>query len=138
MKPNTFNPIKDRKSQLIRRKHGSIRQKNGKTKKQSNIGKIYTNTNVQRFNIWEINTEVSNINRYHPAQFPEKLVGDHIISWSNENDVILDPFIGSGTTAKVCEKLNRKWIGIEFSEEYCKIAKHRIEIERNQLKVDFF
>ena len=52
----------------------------------------------------------------HPAIFPEKLVADHIISWSNEGDIVLDPFMGSGTTAKKAIELNRRWMGIEISK----------------------
>ena len=63
----------------------------------------------------------------HPAIFPEQLAKDHIISWSSENDTVLDPFMGSGTTGKVCKLLNRNFIGIEISEEYFDIAKKRIE-----------
>lgn len=63
----------------------------------------------------------------HPAIFPEQLAYDHIVSWSNEGDLVYDPFMGSGTVAKMCEKLNRNWIGTELSEEYCKIIKERIE-----------
>jgi len=62
----------------------------------------------------------------HPAIFPEQLVTDHIFSWSNENDLIYDPFMGSGTTAKCCILLNPHFIGSEISEEYCTIANNRI------------
>jgi site-specific DNA-methyltransferase (adenine-specific) len=58
--------------------------------------------------------------------FPEQLVHDHIVSWSNEGDVVLDPFLGSGTTGKVAKQLNRQFIGIEISQEYLEIAKRRI------------
>lgn len=54
----------------------------------------------------------------HPAVFPEKLAEDHILSWSNEGELVLDPFIGSGTTAKMCILNNRNYIGCEISEEY--------------------
>jgi site-specific DNA-methyltransferase (adenine-specific) len=69
----------------------------------------------------------------HPAIFPEELVNRHIISWSNENDLIYDPFIGSGTTAKMAILNNRKFIGSEISEEYYKIANERLEL----IKEDF-
>lgn len=62
----------------------------------------------------------------HPAPFPEKLANDHILSWSNENDLIYDPFMGSGTTAKMSIINKRNWIGSEMSSEYCKIAEERI------------
>ena len=70
----------------------------------------------------------------HPTEKPEKLISHIIIVNTNEEDIVLDPFLGSGTTAVACEKLNRRWIGIEISEEYCKIAKKRIEEEARQLK----
>jgi len=62
----------------------------------------------------------------HPATFPEQLAKDHIISWSNEGDVVLDPFSGSGTTCKMAKLLNRNYIGIEVAKEYCDIAEQRI------------
>lgn len=63
----------------------------------------------------------------HPAIFPEKLVSDHILSWSNEGDLVFDPFIGSGTTAKMAKKLGRHWVGCDISEVYVKIAQKRVE-----------
>lgn len=62
----------------------------------------------------------------HPAIFPEQLAKDHIVSWSNPGDTILDPFLGSGTTARVCKDLGRKCIGIEISKKYCDIAIRRL------------
>jgi len=125
-KIKTFNPIKDRPTKGIRKKHGTIRQTDGSTRKQSSLGKIYADKEAQRFNIWKINTEVSNLKRKHPAQFPEQLAHDHIISWSNEKDLIFDPMCGSGTTCYEAKLLNRNYIGIDISEEYCNIAKERI------------
>jgi DNA modification methylase len=72
----------------------------------------------------------------HPAVFPEKLAQDHILSWSNEGDLVLDPFMGSGTTAKMAKLNNRNYIGFELSEEYCKIAEKRIsETTSNQIEL---
>lgn len=62
----------------------------------------------------------------HPAIFPEQLANDHIISWSNEGDLVYDPFMGSGTTAKMAIINKRNWIGSEISEEYCKIIERRL------------
>ena len=62
----------------------------------------------------------------HPAIFPEQLAHDHIISWSNEGDVVMDIFMGSGTTAKMCKLLHRNYIGFEISEEYCQVAEERL------------
>lgn len=78
-----------------------------------------------RNNIWKYSVGF-NDKTGHPAVFPEKLAEDHILSWSNEGDIVLDPFMGSGTTAKMCILNNRKYIGFEISEEYCDIAKKRI------------
>lgn len=77
-----------------------------------------------RHNVWDYmvggNKDVG-----HPAIFPEKLAHDHILSWSNEGDTVLDPFMGSGTTGKMAKKLNRNFIGIEIDETYFEIAKKR-------------
>ena len=63
----------------------------------------------------------------HPAVFPEQLANDHIITWSNEGDIVFDPFMGSGTTGKMAVLNNRKFIGIELDNTYFEIAKERIE-----------
>lgn len=126
-KPKTFNPIKDRINKSFgAKKHGTIRRSDGSTVPQSSLGKLIAEYG-QRFNVWCINPEKSNSKRCHPAQFPEQLVHDHIISWSNNGDTVLDPFMGSGTTGIVCCHLDRKFIGIEISEEYFKLSQHRIE-----------
>jgi site-specific DNA-methyltransferase (adenine-specific) len=62
----------------------------------------------------------------HPAMFPEKLAADHILSWSNEKDIVFDPFAGSGTTLKMAHLLNRRFIGAEISKDYCKIIEKRL------------
>ena len=71
----------------------------------------------------------------HPAIFPEELVEAHINSWSIVNDMIVDPFLGSGTTAKIAKKLNRKCIGIEIEEKYCEIAAKRLSQQVFDLRV---
>lgn len=63
----------------------------------------------------------------HPAVFPEQLAMDHIISWSNKNDIILDPFMGSGTTAKMALLTGRNFIGFELDKTYCGISENRIK-----------
>lgn len=75
-------------------------------------------------NVWNYNSAQY---RGHPAPFPEQLANDHIISWSNEGDLIYDPFMGSGTTAKMAILNSRKYIGSEISEDYCKIIETRIK-----------
>ena len=63
----------------------------------------------------------------HPAIFPEELAKDHILSWSNEGDIVMDIFAGSGTTLKMAKLNNRKFIGFEISREYCEIIEKRLE-----------
>ena len=77
-----------------------------------------------RSNIWEYVTSFNGVE--HPAPFPEKLAEDHILTWSNEGDLIYDPFMGSGTTAKMAALNGRNYIGSEISERYCNIARNRI------------
>lgn len=74
--------------------------------------------------------------QYHPTQKPVALFEYLIRTYTNKNDLVLDNCIGSGTTAVACERLGRRWIGIEISEEYCEIAKKRIEAESRQGKLD--
>ena len=124
-KPKTFNPLKDRKNKYAgHRVHGTIRQKNGQTKSVSN-NNVIKEYGI-RFNIWKI-TPNKNNKTTHPAVFPINLAQDHIKTWSNKNDVVLDCFMGSGTTAIACKKLNRNFIGIEIDKEYFNIAKQRID-----------
>lgn len=78
-----------------------------------------------RNNIWKYTTSFNDKSK-HPAVFPEELANDHIISWSNEGDLVYDPFMGSGTTAKMAILNKRNWTGSEISEEYCKITERRI------------
>lgn len=127
-RPKTFSPIKDRKNKHFGDKyHQTVRQADGTTKDGHGKGKKRIAEFGQRHNIWFIHPEKSNSKRCHPAQFPEQLARDHIISWSNEGDTILDCFMGSGTTGKIARQLNRNFIGIEKDEKYFEIARARIE-----------
>lgn len=85
-----------------------------------------------RNNIWRY-TVGFNDKTGHPAVFPEQLAKDHILSWSNEGEIVLDPFMGSGTVGKMAKKLNRNFIGFEISPEYFEIAKNRIENHNSYL-----
>lgn len=129
-KLKTFNPITDRKNKWFGTKvHGTLRQPDGSLKAPSGlkVGREIREYGV-RFNVWEQTPERNN-KTGHPAPFPEQLANDHIVTWSNEGDVVLDCFMGSGTTAKMAILNNRKYIGFELSQEYCEIAKQRIESE---------
>ncbi len=86
----------------------------------------------RRTNIWYFKTGLHSstkdiIAHEHPAIFPEALAGDHIKSWSNEGDLVYDPFMGSGTTAKMAIRLGRQYVGSEISAEYCRLIKKRLD-----------
>jgi len=121
-KPNTFNPIQKEK---VRNKEEKVayRQKDGSLKRKI---KEKGRETKDASNVWEF--AVGGNLTGHPAVFPEQLANDHIISWSNEGDLVYDPFMGSGTTAKMAILNNRKYIGSEISEEYCKIAEQRLKM----------
>ena len=133
-KIKTFNLIKDRKNKkaedIVKKKKrpdGTIVEQHFKSEEYG-----------VRYNYWIYDTGSSKGTKdaytyVHPAVFPEALANDHIISWSNEGDVVLDPFMGSGTTGKMAILNNRNFIGIELNEEYFKIAERRIGLEKQQL-----
>ena len=77
-----------------------------------------------RGNIWKYQTGGNGID--HPAIFPEALARDHVLSWSNPGDIVLDPFAGSGTTAKMSKMLSRHWLGFDISQEYVDLANRRV------------
>jgi len=121
--PKAFNPI------MVKTIHGGKRntsrayfQKDGSLKSMNNPGKY--KTQKVKTSIWGFSS--GNEKTGHPATFPEALARDHIISWSNPGDLILDPFMGSGTTAKMAKLNGRNYIGFEISQEYCDIAAERL------------
>lgn len=128
-KPKTYNEIKDKPNKhagkLLRGTKGRTKEGVKRKLKEQVIGEFQA-----RFNIWTYTTGGSvskdKIAFKHPAIFPEQLAADHIISWSNVDDIVLDPFMGSGTTAKMALLNNRKYIGFEISKEYCEIAEERL------------
>lgn len=72
-------------------------------------------------------------NTEHPTQKPEKLIAKLVLASSNENDIVFDPFLGSGTTSVVAKKLNRRYFGIEQNPQYCGWAEYRLELaEKNK------
>lgn len=135
-KIKTFNALKDRKTTSRSKvKTGTIRQKDGSMRPVSNRGSQYREFGI-RYNVWNMPPVMSNIERTgHPAQFPEQLANDHIISWSNEGDTVLDPFIGSGTTAIACLNTGRNYIGFELDETYYNLSLERIEKHKVEMKL---
>jgi DNA modification methylase len=96
-----------------------------------NENDYYIKEQVPDFNVWDFyvgggNSTNDKVAFKHPAIFPEELVKKHILSWSNEGDIIYDPFMGSGTTAKMSILTNRNYIGSEISNEYCNIITERL------------
>lgn len=130
-KLNTFNSIKDRKNiyggQIGSWGKNTVRQKDGSMKE--NRKKVIEEYG-QRYNVWTYKTskngQEDEIAYHHPAIFPIELAKDHIISWSNEGDLVYDPFMGSGTTAKAAKILNRNYLGSEINQEYIKIIEKRL------------
>jgi len=74
-------------------------------------------------------------NTDHPTQKPEKLIAKLILASSKENDIIFDPFLGSGTTSVVAKKLNRRYVGIEMNEEYCCFAEKRLQLAEDDKEI---
>jgi site-specific DNA-methyltransferase (adenine-specific) len=113
----------------VRRQDGSFKRKAIVPVKEKGI----------RSNIWRYHTG-NNGDDYtgHPAVFPEALARDHILSWSNKGDTVLDPMCGSGTTGKMAVLYQRNFIGIDISAEYIAIAEKRIRQAQQQLLLPIF
>ena len=128
--PKTFNPImkpniqagSTRKSRKFRSKNGELQS--GMVDKPINEMGIKNNIWIYKNGMYKSTSD--KIAFKHPAIFPEQLAYDHIISWSNENDIVYDPFTGSGTTCKMAYYSKRNYIGSEISKEYSEIAEKRL------------
>ena len=131
-KPKNINLLRDKKNAWAgyqtygvitrREKDGSLTKKERKT-----INEFGVRTNIWRYANGKGFAAEESVAHEHPAIFPEKLVEDHLMSWSVEGDVVLDPFGGSGTTAKISKKLNRNFIYFEVVPEYCEVAQKRLK-----------
>lgn len=129
-RPKTFNPIKDRKNKWAGSvMHGTDRQPNGSTKPISGKGKVILSHGM-RFNWWMMSNNAGDTG--HPAPMPFAMAADHISSWSNAGDVVLDPFLGSGTSGIAATQMGRDFIGIEREPKYFDIACKRIEEAQRQ------
>ncbi|MBE2190243.1 MAG: site-specific DNA-methyltransferase [Candidatus Kapabacteria bacterium] len=126
--PKTFNPIteptkyKGLANMKNRGQNGSLDYEKVERTQEKKIGNVF---------FYSIGGGISTKDKIaysHPAIFPEKLVADQITTWTNENDLIYDPFMGSGTTAKMAHILKRRWIGSEISTEYVNIAEERLKL----------
>lgn len=125
--PKTFNPLKtptvrngEEMLTFNKRPDGINRKRKAVLKEEK------TRTNIWAYAVGNGGTTKDKIAFQHPAVFPEKLAAEHILSWSNEGDVVLDPMCGSGTTCKMAMLLGRRYVGIDISEEYVEIARQRL------------
>lgn len=128
-KPKTFNPLKEKTIrhgyEMVVHNKGADAQNNKVLKE---LKKEKTRTNIWEYAVGMHGTTSDKIAFKHPAVFPEKLAQDHILSWTNEGDIVFDPMCGSGTTCKMAKIHNRQYIGVDISSEYIAIAKERIRI----------
>jgi DNA modification methylase len=134
MKPKTANLICDKKNKWAGHvpwgKNGStMRKKDGTLveRKQKPTPDFSPRNNIWRYNTGKGFSSKDKISFQHPATFPEQLVMDHILTWSKEDDIIFDPFMGAGTTAVVARDLNRNFLGFELVEKYYNIILKRLE-----------
>lgn len=132
-KPKTANLICDKPNRWAG--HTSFGQSSMRTKDGSLVGRDMKPIPEYspRNNIWKYNTGKKFTTKddfafQHPAMFPEKLAEDHILTWSEPGDLVMDPFMGAGTTAKMAFLNGRDYIGFEMSDEYYEIIKQRLDI----------
>jgi site-specific DNA-methyltransferase (adenine-specific) len=124
-RPSCFNGIKDRKNRYAGSTiHGTQREQNGTTTQVSGLkkGRRVPKMGLRR-NWWVMANRQRN---GHPATMPPAMATGHIRTWTEDNALILDPFMGSGTTLRAATDLGRKSIGIETEEKYCEIAANRL------------
>ncbi len=129
-RPKTINLLVDKPNKLAGKITGGNRRKiNGEMCKRPGriTAKFGRRSNVWTYQLGAGHSATDKIAHEHPAIFPERLADDHIRSWSNPGDLIYDPFMGSGTVAKVCKKIDREYIGSEIDSEYCDLARRRLE-----------
>lgn len=131
-KPAVFNPLREKtvrhgKEMLVHNKgsDGANKKTLGKLNKEK------TKTNIWSYAVGLGGTTRDKIAFQHPAVFPEKLAEDHIFSWSEPGDLVLDPMCGSGTTLKMAYLNNRDYIGIDISMEYTTLSEQRLSLAEN-------
>ncbi len=136
-RPKTVNLIRDKRNLCFGSAiSGADRKKDGtlKERRKGIVSKLGVRSNIWEYPTGWLISARDEIAFQHPAIFPEQLAADHIISWSNHGDIVLDPMCGSGTTCKMALKLGRRFIGIDIAEEYCEIARKRVEAEKERQK----
>lgn len=126
-KPKTFNPIKI-PTKLAGKTYNPKRPRtyDGHSIRHNRSEILTYKNNKIKGNIFDYVAGAGGERLNHPATFPTQLANDHILSWSNEGDLVLDPMMGSGTVGKMAKLNHRNFIGIEISPEYFEIAERRI------------
>ncbi len=129
-KPCTFNPLKTATKRSGWETAVSNKGPDAVNRKRPvELKKEKTRTNIWQYAVGWGGSTRDRIAFQHPAVFPEKLAEDHILSWSNPGDIVLDPMCGSGTTCKMAEVNSRQWTGIDISAEYIDIARKRLKCQ---------
>jgi len=139
-KPNTVNLLKDKPNKLAGNKI-SKRNKGRVGDKRSGDGGIkgITKYTIAEYGVRESIWHYPNLGQKeyrsdlpadklhdHPARFPQQLARDHILSWTNPGDLVIDPMVGSGTTLRAAADWGRRAIGIEINPEYCELIRRRM------------
>ncbi len=125
-KPGAINQLRDKPNKNAGVSNGTgIKSIGGGDRLRTRWNGEYAKLGV-RYNVWDCYTVRGAQKSDHPAPYPESIARDHILSWSNPGDVVLDPFAGSGTTLKMAKEMGRLAIGIEINESYCEIAAKRL------------
>jgi site-specific DNA-methyltransferase (adenine-specific) len=138
-KPTTFNPLKEKTVRNGPEMLVHNKKADGINKKVlKDLKKEKTKTNIWSYAVGLGGTTSDKIAFEHPAVFPEQLAMDHILSWTNEGDTVLDPMCGSGTSCKMARKTDRNYIGIDISPEYIEIARKRMRKLENEQMVCLF
>jgi site-specific DNA-methyltransferase (adenine-specific) len=127
--PKTWNPKKGISVTAGTSRHrgpGEKKSKDIRNGSSMSFG-VYSEVKEEKVigNIWRY-TKAGEDKTDHPAMFPQRLAADHIATWSNPGDLVLDPFSGSGTTAKAAKELGRRFLGLEINPEYCAMAERRL------------
>lgn len=131
-KPKTINLLKDKPNRWAGHTNFGEPSKRDKEGNLTKVDKFAVAEFGTRYNVWYIvngkgYSSKDDYAHQHPAIFPESLAEDHILSWSNEGDLVLDPMCGSGTTLKMAKINNRNFVGIDINEEYVELSKKRTE-----------
>lgn len=135
-KPEIFNGIKEPSLFPGKKRCGGMRQDGDELTYRNTGGRVAEEKlkgNVWTYAVNPLGSNVDPLVRQHPAVFPEALASDHILTWSNEETLVLDPFMGSGTTGVAALKLGRRFIGIEIDDGYFAIAQQRIREHAERL-----